>query len=222
LAFTLVATLATVLAFGAVPALYATRLNLVPALKDGGAVTSSSGRTRLSRLLVVGQVALSVALIAGAVLFIRSLSNVMSIDTGFDKRDVLVLGVKPAPAGYRLDARFNRMMERVEQRVSQVPGVRGAGFGLFVFNGGSWALDTITVPGRTPPTTKDRQVELNIVGPQYLDVMRMPILGGRGLSERDTASSPKVAVINEMMARMYFGESFPVGQTFSLYDGDGP
>jgi predicted permease len=219
LAFTLIATLATVLAFGVVPALYATRLNLVPALKDGGAVTSSSGRTRLSRLLVVGQVALSVALIAGAVLFIRSLSNVMSIDTGFDKQDVLMAGFDPGGAGYQVDARYNAMMERVEDRVAHVPGVRAASFALSVFNGGGWSTNNISIPGRMR-SPNDRSVVLNIVGAQYLDVMRMPILAGRGLTERDTASSPKVAVINEAMARTYFGEPLPLGRTFSVSDDE--
>jgi predicted permease len=219
LAFTLVATLATVLAFGAVPALYATRLNLVPALKDGGAVTSSSGRTRLSRLLVVGQVALSVALIAGAVLFIRSLSNVMSIDIGFDKQDVLVAGFDPGGASYQVDARYNAMMTRVEDRVAHVPGVRAASFALSVFNGGGWSTNNISIPGRTR-SPNDRGVVLNIVGAQYLDVVRMPILAGRGLSERDTASSRRVAVINEAMARTYFGEPLPLGRTFSVYDDE--
>jgi len=219
LAFTLAATLVTVLAFGAAPALYATRLNLVPALKDGGAVTSSSGRSRLSRLLVVGQVALSVALIAGAVLFIRSLSNVMSIDTGFDKRDVLVAGFDPGGAGYQVDARYNAMMARVEDRVAHVPGVRAASFALSVFNGGGWSTNNIAIPGRTR-SPNDRAVVLNVVGAQYLDAMRMPILAGRGLSERDTAASLKVAVINETMARTYFGDPLPLGRTFSVYDDE--
>jgi predicted permease len=219
LAFTLMATLATVLAFGAVPALYATRLNLVPALKDGGAVTSSSGRSRLSRWLVVGQVALSVALIAGAALFIHRLSNVMSIDTGFDKRDVLVAGFDPGGAGYQVDARYNAMMERVEDRVAHLPGVRAAGFALSVFNGGGWSTNNISIPGRIR-SPNDRGVVLNIVGAQYLDAVRMPILAGRGLSERDTASTPKVAVIDETMARTYFGDPLPLGRTFSVADDE--
>jgi predicted permease len=219
LAFTLGATLATVFLFGAVPAFQATRLNLVPALKDGGSATSTRGRARLSRMLVAGQVAMSVALIAGAALFVRSLSNLLSLDTGFDKRDALVMGVEPGSAGYQVDARYNTMMDRVEERVARVPGVRGTGFALFVFNGGGWSTSDILVPGR-PQTPNDPSVVLNIVGRQYLDAMRMPILAGRGLSDRDTASSPKVAVINETMARLYFDEPLPLGRTFSLKDDE--
>jgi predicted permease len=223
LAFTLGATLVTVLLFGAIPAFHATRLNLVPSLKDGGAVASAPGRTRLSRLLVVGQVAMSVALIAGAVLFLRSLSNVMDVDTGFDKRDVLVMGLDPNSAGYQLDTRYNGMMDLVEQRLATIPGIRGASFALFVFNHGGWSGDNITIPGRAE-RPGDPAVDMNLVGPQYLDVMRMPILAGRGLTDRDNAAGPKVAVINETMARVYFGEPLPLGRTFSLTDdekGDG-
>jgi predicted permease len=219
LSFALGATLLTVLLFGTVPAFQATRLNLVPSLKDGGAITSPPGRTRLSRLLVVGQVALSVALIAGALLFLRSLSNVMDVDTGFDKRDVLVMNLDPNSAGYELDTRYNAVMDRVEQRLTRIPGVRDASFALFVFNQGGWSGDNITVPGRAK-SSDDRSVDMNLVGPQYLEAMRMPVLVGRGLSDRDDAMAPKVAVINETMARAYFDAPFPLGRTFSLTDDE--
>jgi len=219
LAFTLGATLATVMLFGALPAFNATRLDLVPALKDGGSASATPGRARLSRLLVVGQVALSVALIAGAVLFLRSLTNVLNINTGFDKRNVLVIDIDAGGAGYDVDARYKTMMERVEQRVAQIPGVDSASFALSVFNGGGWSTSNVIIPGHTR-SADDRSVVLNLVGRQYLNVMRMPILAGRGLGERDTPSSPKVAVINETMARMYFGEPFPLGRTFSVIDDE--
>jgi predicted permease len=218
LTFTMAATVVTVLLFGLAPAFHATRLDLVPSLKDG-AVVSTPGRTRLSRALVVGQVALSLALIAGAILFLRSLSNVMKIDTGFDKANVLVAAVDPGAAGYRIDARLETMMERVEERLARVPGIRGVSFALSVFNAGGWSTDDIAVPGRQRSQT-DRSVDLNIVGPQYLDVMKMPVIAGRGLNARDTGASPRVAVINETMARMYFGEPFPLGRTFTVRDDE--
>jgi predicted permease len=111
------------------------------------------------------------------------------------------------------------MLERVEERVAHVPGVRAASFALSVFNGGGWSTNNISIPGRTR-SPNDRSVVLNIVGARYLDVMKMPILAGRGLSEHDTASSPKVAVINEAMARTYFGEPQPLGRTFSVSDDE--
>src|SRR5262249_1260020 len=122
-------------------------------------------------------------------------------------------------AGYEVDARYKTMMEGVEHRVAQVPGVDGASFALSVFNGGGWSNSEIVIPGRTK-SPDDPGVVLDLVGPQYLDVMRMPILAGRGLRVRDRAASAKVAVINQTMARTYFGEPFPIGRTFSLIDDE--
>ena len=219
LAFTVAATMVTVLLFGAAPALQSTKLNLAPSLKEGGRAISARGRTRLSRTLVVGQVPLSLALIAGAILFVRSLANVMSIDTGFDKHHVLVAGVDPGAAGYKIGARLNVMMDRAEERLAHVPGVRNASFALFVFNGGGWSTDDIEVPGRQR-SPADASVDLNLVGRQYLDAMKMPIVAGRALDVRDTATSRRVAVINQTMARMYFNEAVPLGRTFSVHDGE--
>jgi len=219
LTFTLVATIITVLLFGGAPALHTTRLNLGSSLKDGGSVTSSPGRTRLSRSLVVGQIALSLALIAGAILFLRSLTNLMDIDMGFDKRHVVVASIDPGAAGYKIDDRLDVMMTRIEERIASIPGVHAASFAFFVFNGGSWSTDDIAVPGRQR-SNMDGAVVLNLVGPQYLDALKMPILAGRTLSRRDTAATRRVAVINETMARTYFGEPFPLGRTFTVHDDE--
>jgi predicted permease len=222
LAFTLGATLVTVLLFGAVPALHATRLDLAPSLKDGGTSTAARRRTSLSRVLVAGQVALSVVLIIGAILFLRSLLNLLDVDTGFDKRNVIVAAVDPGAAEFKPgDARVDGTMTRIEERIASIPAVRGASFALSVFDGGSWSSDAIDVPGRAR-LPNDASVDLNLVGPQYLDVMRMPILAGRGLSSRDTAASRPVAVINETMALMYFGEPRPVGRMFTVRDDERP
>jgi predicted permease len=204
--------------FGVAPAFQSTGIDLAPSLKEGTGVSART-RNRLARHLVVGQVALSLVLLAGSALFLRSLANLMDVDPGFDKHDVLLIGIDPGPAGYQVDARLDSMMERVEQRLASIPGVHGASFAYFVFNGGGWSTDDIAVPGRTRSET-DPTVDLNIVGPQYLDVMKMPIVLGRGLSPRDNAASRKVAVINETMARVYFADRSPVGQTFSVYDDE--
>jgi predicted permease len=219
LAFTLAATVITVLLFGMAPAFHATRLNLVPSLKEGGHVISASGRTRFSRVIAVGQVALSLALIAGAVLFLHSLSNLMRIDTGFNKRDVLVAFIDPSAAGYKVDARLNAMMEDAEAQIARVPGVRAVSFALDVFDGGGWSTDDIAIPGRQRSPT-DVAVDLNVVGAQYFDVMKMPIIAGRALDARDARTAPKVAVVNQTMARMFFGEPSPLGRTFTVRDDE--
>ncbi|HXB67203.1 MAG TPA: ABC transporter permease [Candidatus Acidoferrales bacterium] len=218
LLFALGVTVLTALLFGTVPAFRATRLELAPSLKEGRGITGGPMRNGLARGLIIGQVALSLALLAGAGLFLRSLVNLMNVDTGFDRQNVLVMGVDPIGAGYQSDPRLENMMQRVEERVGAIPGIQAASFAFFVFNGGGWT-DPVIVPGR-PQSEHDPDVDHNIVGSQYLGAMKMPIVLGRGLNPRDSGASRKVAVINETMARVYFPGGSPVGRTFSI--GDSP
>lgn len=213
LGFTLLAALLTVFLFGTAPALYATRLSLAPALKEGRGVLGTTAHHRFSRALIIGQVALSLLLLAGAGLFLQSLRNLLHVDTGFDQRHVLVIGVDPSATGYQVDARLRRMMQQVEDRVGSLPGVQGASFVFSLFGGG--LTDPVTVPGR-PKSDRDPDVFQNIVGSNYLKVMRTPIVLGRDLSLRDHSGSRKVAVINETMARTYFPGGSPIGRTFSV------
>ncbi len=217
LGFTLAIALLTVLFFGTAPAFYATRLELSPSLKEGRGAVAAPARNRLSRSLIVGQVALSLMLLAGAGLFLRSLLNLMNENTGFDKQNVLVMGIDPGAAGYKVDARLETMMERVEERVGSFPGIHDVSF-VFTLFGGGWT-DPVTVPAR-PRSEKDPEVYHDIVGSHYFAVLKMPIVLGRALTERDNASSQKVAVINETMARTYFPGNSPIGRTFSV--GDSP
>jgi predicted permease len=219
LAFAVAVSALTVLLFGTAPALYATRFDLAPALKPGRGAMPAESRNRLSRGLIVGQVALSLVLLVGAGLFLRSLMNLMSVDTGFDKQNVLVMGIDPGGAGYQPDERLEAVMTQVEERVSSLPGIRASSFAFFVFNGGGW-MTPVAVPGRLD-TGSNPDVDHIFVGPQYLDAMAMPVVLGRGLSSQDTKSSRKVAVINETMVRSYFGGSSPLGRTFSII-GDAP
>jgi predicted permease len=214
----LVATL-TVLMFGAAPALYATRLELTPSLREGRGTTSGHSRSRLARGLIVGQVALSLVLLVGAGLFLRSLENLTNVDTGFNRQNVLITSIDPDAAGYKEDARLESMMEQVEERVNALPGVRAASFAFFVFNAGAWA-DTVVVPAR-PRNGHDPDVDHNIVGPGYFDAMGVPIVLGRGLLTQDSIASRRVAVINETMARTYFGGESPLGRTFSVAEDSG-
>jgi predicted permease len=217
LAFTFAVAIVTILLFGAAPAFFATSLELAPALKASRGIAAAAQRSLLSRGLVAGQVALSLVLLTGAGLFLRSLTNLMNIDTGFDTRSVLLLAFDPASAGYKLDARLQSVMARMEERVGSLPGVHGASFALSVFDGGGWT-DAVTVLG-LPPSTRD--VVHNVVGSHYLDIMKMPVVLGRALAPGDTAASRKVAVINETMARTYFPGISPLGRTFTVSAGIG-
>jgi predicted permease len=217
LGFTVAVTILTVFLFGTVPALRATALDPASSLKAGRGVISAGARNGLARGLVVGQVALSMVLLAGAGLFLRSLANAMDVDVGFNKQNVLRMRIDPGAAGYRRDQRLSSMMRRLEERVGSLPGVQSSSFALSVFDGGGWSQDDITVPGR-PRSERDPTVDLNIIGPQYFDVMKMPIVLGRSLSWRDNDGSRKVAVINETMARTHFPGGSPLGRTFAVGD----
>ena len=218
LGFTAAVGIATVLLFGTAPALRGTGLVLSESLRAGRGVITAF-RNRLARGLVVGQVALSVVLLIGAGLFLRSLVNVSEIQVGFDRQNVLRFRVDAATAGYQPDERLDSVLSRVEQRVASLPGIRGASFALSVFDGGGWSGDDVKVPGM-PASAEKPRVDFNLVGPQYLDVMRMPVILGRGLTERDNTASRKVAVINQTMARECFPGASPVGRTFGI--GDDP
>ena len=217
LAFTMAVTVFTVFLFGTAPALRATALNLAGSLKAGRGAIAAGARNRLARGLVVSQVALSLVLLAGAGLFLRSLANVTDVNVGFDRQNVLRMHVDAGAAGYSRDERLSSLMQRLEERVDGVPGVHAASFALNVFDGGGWSQDDITVPGR-PRSENDPTVDLNVIGPQYFDVMKMPVVFGRPLSLRDNAVSRKVAVINETMARTHFSGSSPLGLTFNVGD----
>jgi predicted permease len=217
LAFTTTVTVLTVFLFGTAPALRATGLDLAQSLKAARGVLSPGMRSRLARGLVAGQVALSLVLIAGAGLFLRSLSNASDIDVGFDRHNVLRFRLDLPGAGYQMDQRMTSVMNLIEERIGSMPGIDSASFALSVFDGGGWSQDDVTVPGR-PRTDDDPRVDLNIVGPQYFDVMKMPILFGRPLSPRDNDASRKVAVINETMVRTHFPGTSPLGRTFNVGD----
>ncbi len=215
LGFTMAVTTFTVLLFGTAPALRATALDLAASLKAGRGVVSDALRNRLARGLVVGQIAVSLLLLAGAGLFLRSLTKLMDVDVGFDRQNVLRMRIDPEAAGYKRDGRLYSVMRRIEESVGSLPGVRAASFALSVFDGGGWSEDDVTVPGQ-PKSAQHPRVDFNIVGSDYLDVMKLPIVLGRPLSTRDTEASRKVAVVNETMARTYFGGSSPIGRTFAI------
>jgi predicted permease len=215
LAFTLLVSLATALLFGTAPALRATRINLSPALKERTGVVSVASRSPLAKALIVGQVALSLVLLIGAALFLRTLVKLAGVDTGFNKDRVLLFGIDPPAVGYKEDQRLVSLYQQIESRVSAVPGVRAASISFFTFNQGEWD-DPVVVQGGSPLPGIGKYVLHNVVGPGYFSAMGIPSLVGRVFDDRDTATSPKVAVINETMARQFFPGGSPIGRRFGI------
>jgi len=215
LGFTFIVSLVTALFCGMAPALRATRITLGNSLKEGRGRISAASRTPLAKALIVSQVALSLVLLIGAGLFLRTLVNLASVNTGFNKENVLLFGIDPPAVGYKEDLRLVNLYQQIEQRVSALPGVRADSISFFTFDEGEWT-GSVSVLGRTPTPEDDMIVTNNVVGPGYFATLGISLLLGRSFGPQDTANSPKVAVINETFAKWYLPGGSPIGRHFGL------
>jgi predicted permease len=206
LLFTLAVTVVTAVLFGIIPAFRSTRLELTDALKDGrGSSSKGSSRSPLGKALIISQIALSLVLTVGAILFIRTLVNLNNVDTGFNREGVLRLDIDSDVVGLKPeDPRMIALFQEIEQRISELPGVKAASFASFLFNQGSWNTG-IRVVGEN--LDDHVNVKHNVVGNGYLAAMQIPLLAGRTFGSQDTATSRKVAIIGERMAK----DLFPAG-----------
>ncbi len=218
LLFTLGVTLCTSLLFGTIPALRAPKLELTTALKDGRGASGSAARSPLARALVIAQVAFSLILLVGAGLFLRSLVNLNNVDTGFNRKNVLLLNIDDSSAGYKADdPRLFTLHQEIERRVGAIPGVRAAAYAEFTFSEGSWN-SPVYVSGYD--NNKDINVPHNIVGIDYFKAMQIPLIAGRQFTAADSAKdAPPVAIISESMARTLFPAGSPIGRRYGV---DGP
>lgn len=184
-------------------------------------MASVASRSPLAKTLIIGQVALSLVLLIGAGLFLRTLVNLANVNTGFDKENVLLFGIDPPAVGYKEDVRLVNLYQQIEQRVSAQPGVRAASISFFTFNQGAWD-NSVVVEGGGPARGINNDVIENIVGPTYFATMGIPLMAGRVFRPQDTATSSKVAVINQTMARQFFPGGSPIGHRFRLADDPDP
>ena len=209
--FTAAVAISTVMLFALAPATMAAPAHLATTLRDVGAAGRMFGRHRLRRALVVTQVALSIALLVGAGLCLRSLNAATRMTPGFEANGVVVGWLDLFSAGYTADtgrAFYARMLERVRA----LPGVESASLGRRIplgFIGGSFT--DITVEGHEAKADDPQGVGINYVGPDYATTMQMPVIAGRDLSIDDVAERPRVALISETMARLYWKGRDPVG-----------
>jgi predicted permease len=209
LAFTAAACLVTGLLFGLAPAFRATRVDVAPALKHG--VPSLRGSISLAKALMVAQAALSLVLLFGAGLFVRTLVNLESLDTGFDQQRVLLFGIDASQAGY-LGPALNDFYDRVQQRVAALPGVVSATASLHLLLSGSSRGNSFWVPGYTPKPDERMGVHVMPAGANFFATMKIPLLSGRDFTTRDDENAPKIAVINEAFAKLYFQNQNPIGR----------
>jgi predicted permease len=203
--FTFAVTVATAVVFGIVPALRGTRVELTDALKDGRGPSSGTSRSPLGKALIVAQVSISLVLMVGAILFVRSLVNLNNVDTGFKREGVLLLQIDSAVTGLKSsDPRMIAMFQQIEERVSSLPGVKAASFASFLFNQGSWNTG-IRVAGMN--ADEHVNVKHNVIGDGYFATMQIPLLAGRTFSPQDTSTSRHVAIVSERMVK----DLFPAG-----------
>jgi predicted permease len=225
LGFTLLVSLLTGILFGLAPALRSTRVNLTPALKEGA--KSWPGQNNrfahlhvgLGKALVVSQIALSLLLLVGAGLFVRTLENLENIRTGFNARNLLLMGLDPTQAGYTGE-RLESFYENLHERLSAIPGVQNASLSSSVLVSGGESNDVISIPGYSPQPADGLpngtvSVHTNGIGDGFFETMGIPLLLGQTLNPHDIASSSNLAVVNEAFARKFFGNSNPVGRHFT-------
>ncbi|MCU1332562.1 MAG: hypothetical protein JWM08_1554 [Candidatus Angelobacter sp.] len=211
LGFTIGVTLLTGILFGLAPALRGTRVNLNDTLRDSGRTTASGSKLNLAKGLVIVQVALSLLLVAGAGLFLRTLWNLQSVNLGYQKEHLLLVSADGVSAGYK-DARLSFLWRDLTGRLRTLPGVQGASYSINGLFSGSESADEVDVEGFTPSKDKEKISRFDMVGPQYFSTVGIPLLLGRELGEQDNAKSPHVCVINEAFARLFFNGRNPIGR----------
>jgi len=219
LAFTFGLSFLTGIVFGLVPALRATRLDLTPALKDSGRSSSFASRSLLSKSLVVAQVSLSLLLLIGAGLLVRTLINLQRVETGFNERNLLLFSVDPSLLGYK-DDRLRALYLQMFEHIEAVPGVRSVTFSRLPLLSHASSAGTFDRPGAkaapdgtVPPTG---EVYYHNVRENFFATMEIPLLLGRTFTAQDDLHAPKVVVVNQTFAREYFPDENPIGKRFSF------
>jgi predicted permease len=219
LGFTVAVTFFTGIIFGLVPALRGTRVNLNDSLRDSGRVTASGGRLNLAKGLVIVQVALSMLLVAGAGLFLRTLWNLQSVGLGYPKEHVLMVGTDGLSAGYK-GPQLANLWHDLTDRLRALPGVQGATYSTNGLFSGSESADEIDVEGFTPSKDNEKYSRFDTIGPQYFSTVGIPLLLGREPGQQDTAASPHICVINEAFSKVFFAGRNPLGRHITEKFGD--
>jgi predicted permease len=187
-----------------VPALRLTRAQALPDLKHAVA-GSSRPRLGVGRVLIAVQIAVSMPLVAGAVLFLKTMSNLAAVELGFDPRGLVLFKLDPSSAGLAQDA-YPRLYSEVLTRLAALPGVRTASLIENPLASGLTSGASVTVDGA------ERRVLLNAVGPDFVETMGLRLIAGRAIGVSDVPGTPRVAMVNESAVRVLFGGAWPIGR----------
>jgi len=181
--------------------------------------TGKGSRNNLARFLVVSQVSLSLVLLIGAGLFVRTLVNLDRLDAGFNRLNILLFRIDPTMSGYK-NARLANFYEELVRRLEAAPGVVSATLSRHALIGDGATTDNVSADDDDSKACQDLSVHVHFVGARFFETLGTPVLLGRGIRAQDRENAPSVAVINENLARRCFGDHDPVGRQLTWPMGD--
>jgi predicted permease len=201
--------------FGLVPAWQSSKPDVIPELKG---MTAQLGGVEMRRFLIVFQIALSMMILFAAGLMTRTLSQLKTIDLGFDPARVITLRIDPAMAGYTTE-QTDRVFDDILQRLRSQPNMTAASLAVVTPLEGSMISLNFEVPGYVAKSS-DRQTNFDMISPQYFKTLNQALLAGREFSERDVKKGQRVAVVNQLFAGQYMPGQNPIGRHFKMGDDD--
>ena len=219
-AFTVLVTVATGLFFGIVPAVQASRTDPSQGLHEGGRGSSGSAhQTRLRAVLVVGEVGLACLLLVGAGAMLRSFVNLLRLDPGFQPQHVLTAEIALPNENYKTTEKTAGFYQRLLMNLNTLPGVHAAGAGTDLpWTGYDENLGGFTIEGKTPLPHEEFHARYHTASPDYFRAVGIPLLRGRFFDDRDSKDKPRVLIINDVMARLYWPGEDPVGKRITFDD----
>jgi predicted permease len=219
--FTGILALGTGVLFGMYPALHSSRPDLVTILKaNSGQPSGARAAARFRTSLITAQIALSMALLVAAGLFIKSLMNVTRVDLGLDAENIIAFGISPELNGYEWE-RSGALLVQAEQELAAIPGVSGVSAAMVpLLTGNSWGTD-VSVEGFESGPDIDSNSRLNQISPGYFATLGVPLLGGREFTDSDVSGAPEVAIVNEAFTRKFNLDAREAVGTFMATSGGG-
>ena len=223
LAFTSGVSVLTGIIFGLAPAILAVRVDLSEALKEGGrGSTAGAARSRVRGMLVVSEVALSLVLLVGAGLLVKSFARLRGVNPGFDARNVLTTGLSLSKVKYPEAEQRRELFAQLVERLRAVPGVESAAVVYPLPFSGTTTSNTFLIDGRPVPAPDEKPAaNYRAISPDYFRVLHIGLLSGRGFTEQDRPTAPPVVIVNETLARRFFGGQSPLGQRIAIERASG-
>jgi predicted permease len=196
--------------FGLAPAMQSTRVDVISAMKELRTGEPGGRRVRLTHVLVVGQIAVSLLMLVAAGLFVRTLTNLESMELGFNRENLLLFQLNARQAGHK-DPEITAFYDDLLKRFRAIPGVRDASLSNYSLFGAGWSLG-MSIAGKTA----DQTSRMLAIGAEFFETMQIPIIGGRAIDARDQLGSLPVAVVSELFVKTNFGGQNPLGQHIAI------